>query len=196
MGKSTAGRFFARFGARIYDADAAVHRLFMPGGAAVEPLSRAFPEAFRNGSVDRGVLGTSVFGNAKKLRLLESIVHPLVRRAQNEFLARARLDRRHLVVLDIPLLFETRGERFCSATVLVTASAMAQRQRVLARPGMTPEKLRAILTRQMPDWIKRRRADFVVHTGMDLGHTFAQVRAVVAALKLAEDTDQPHASGR
>lgn len=186
MGKTTAGRFFARLGARVYDADAAVHRLFEPGGDAVGPVGKAFPDAIRDGAVDRAALGAAVFGDAKRLRQLEGIVHPLVRRAQAEFLARARLDRKPMVVLDIPLLFETGGDRFCDVTVLVTASAMTQRQRVLARKGMTAEKLKAVLQRQMPDWIKRKRADFVVHTGMDLGHTFAQIRSVVAHLKTTD----------
>ena len=191
MGKSTAGGFLSKLGARVYDADAAVHRLFEVGGAAVEPIRRRFPDAISEGMVDRTILGRIVFGDPKGLRDLEAIVHPMVRRAQRDFLSRASLDRRRLVVLDIPLLFETGGDRNCDATILVTASPVAQRRRVLSRPDMTQQKLKSILARQMPDWIKRQRADFVVHTGFDMAHTFSQLRGVVSRLRFVKGAHWP-----
>jgi len=182
MGKSTAGVMLERLGVPLYDADAAVHGLFAKDGAAVAPIGAAFAGVVRDGAVDRSALGAAVFGDAKKLARLEAIVHPLVRRVQLEFLGRSARARRHMVALDIPLLFETRGERFCDATILVSAPSWIQARRVLGRPDMTPEKFAGILARQMPDHQKRQRADFIVRTGLDKGRTFRQLATIVASL--------------
>jgi dephospho-CoA kinase len=161
MGKSTTAGFFAAAGAPVWDADAAVHRLYSRGGAAVAPLAAAFPQAVTDGAVDRSVLGGIVRASPAALARLEQIVHPLVRTDRDGFVAQATAD---LIVLDIPLLFETGGEAAVDATLLVTAPAALQRARVLARPGMTAAMFDAILARQMPDAEKRARANHIIET--------------------------------
>jgi dephospho-CoA kinase len=165
MGKSTAARMLKRMGAPVCDSDAVVHTLLGKGGAAVPAIDAAFPGVVRDGAVDRRALGAAVFGNPQALKRLEGILHPAVQTAQCSFLRQAARGGAKVAVLDIPLLFETGGERRVDRTVVVTAPFMIQRSRVLARPGMTPEKFTAILARQMPDAEKRRRADYVVNTG-------------------------------
>jgi len=182
MGKSTAARQLRRLGLPLHDADAAVHRLYARGGPAVPAIAARFPAAVVEGRVDRQVLGRLVFGRPDELRALERILHPLVRQATRRFLRTQALRRRRLVVLDIPLLFETGGERLCDAVVVVSAPGFLQRQRALRRPGMTAEKLDAILARQTPDREKRRRADHVVPSG--LGYGFA-LRHLQRAVRLA-----------
>lgn len=166
MGKSTACAMLRAQGVPVHDADATVHRLFAVGGAAVPFLAEVFPGVVIDGRVDRTLLGPHVLNDPVALARLEGIVHPLVRAEEKAFLDTHRRAGRRVVALDIPLLFETGGERRCDAVVVVTAPALIQRQRALRRPGMTPEKLKAILVRQMPDAEKRRRADFVVPTGL------------------------------
>ena len=183
MGKSTTARMFAEEGAPVYDADASVHALYEPGGAAVGPISAAFPGAVRNGAVDRQALSALVLDRPDALRQLEEIVHPLARQAQASFLQQAEASGASVAVMDVPLLFETGGDAHVDAVAVVTAPAGVQRDRVLARPTMTPEKLEQILARQMPDDEKRRRADFVINTGFGLEHARKQVRAVLAALR-------------
>lgn len=165
MGKSTAARMFRRLGIPVHDADAAVHRLLGKGGAAVPIIAAAFPGTVIAGRVDRPALGAKVFGNPKELRRLEAILHPLVQEAARRFLRRQQARRRKVVVLDIPLLFETGGEKRCDAVIVVTAPRMVQRARVLARPRMTPERFVEVERQQMPDAEKRRRADFIIETG-------------------------------
>jgi dephospho-CoA kinase len=155
MGKSTAARQLRRLGLPLHDADAAIHRLYGPRGAALAAVARRFPEAIVDGRVDRQKLGQLVFGKPEALKALERILHPLVRRETLAFLQRQARRRRPLAVLDIPLLFETGGEAFCDYVVTVSAPAFLQRQRALARRGMTPAKLAAILARQTPDSEKR-----------------------------------------
>ncbi len=171
MGKTTAAQAFRSVGAAVFDADRAVHRLLAPGGAAVDPVLAAFPEAAtgagRARAVDRRVLGKLVFDDRAALGRLEAILHPLVRADERRALARFRRLRRRLAVLDIPLLFETGGDARCDATAVVVAPRFVQRGRVLRRGGMTEERLAAVLARQMPDGEKRRRADFVISTGLD-----------------------------
>jgi dephospho-CoA kinase len=167
MGKSTAAAALRRDGVPVHDADQAVHRLLAKGGAAVTAVAAAFPGVVIDGAVDRPALGRRVFGDAAALTRLEAILHPLVQREARAFLARARRQRRRLAVLDVPLLFETGGERRCDAVIVVSAPRAVQQARVLARPGMTPARLAAIEARQMPDAEKRRRADWVVPTGLD-----------------------------
>lgn len=179
MGKSETTRMFRRLGVPVYDADAAVHALLAPGGAAVAAVAAAFPGVERDGAIDRPKLGAQVFGRPDQLRRLEAILHPLAGRAQRRFLARCARRRCPLVVLDIPLLFEGRGEERCDATVVVSAPAFVQRQRVLARANMTPEKLAGILRQQVPDAVKRQRADYVVPSGQ--GRRPALIRVMALA---------------
>jgi len=183
MGKSETAKLFARLGVPVYDADAMVHALYDKSGAAVEPIGRAFPGTVRHGKVDREALAVRLAGDEAAFRKLESIVHPLVRAAQREFLGAAEKRGEELVVLDIPLLFETGGEKNMDAVVVVSAPACVQRARVLSRPGMTEEKLAAIEARQAPDVDKRAHADFVVETDKGLEHAFETVKQIVAELR-------------
>jgi dephospho-CoA kinase len=177
MGKSTAAETFRSLAVPVFDADRAVHCLLAPGGAAVEPVTRAFPGCEDGrGGVDRRCLGQLVFEDPAALVRLEGIVHPLVRAAQRRFLARCAAAGEPLAVLDIPLLFETGAEHLVDAVAVVSAPAFLQRQRVLRRPGMSSERLEAIRARQMADEEKRRRADFVILTGLSRRHA---VRAIV-----------------
>lgn len=180
MGKSTTAGFFRALGVPVHDADAAVHRLY--SGEAVPLIEAAFPGTTSEGRVDRDKLAAAVIGRPEALKRLEGIVHPLVGRAERDFRLRAAAAGHQLVVLDIPLLFETGGDRRVDAVVVVTAPKSVQRARVLARPGMTAEKLEAILARQMPDEDKRRRAHFVIDTGRGLEAASRQVADIVKAL--------------
>lgn len=179
MGKSTTARLFAEAGAWVWDADAAVHRLYAPGGAAVGPVGDAFPDAVVEGAVDRARLAQALTRTPDGFARLETIVHPLVAEDRRRGLAHALSQGFRLAVLDIPLLFETGGDRAVDAVVVVTAPAEVQRERVLARPGMTQDRLDAILVRQTPDADKRARADFVIDTGGGIAAARDQVRAVV-----------------
>jgi len=183
MGKSTAANTFRRLHVPVFDADAAVHRLQGRGGAAVRPIEAAFPGTTRDGRVDREALRARVLGDPAALKRLEAIVHPLVRRAERAFLAAARRRGERLAVLDIPLLFETGGERRVDEVIVVTAPAAVQRARVLRRRGMTPERLDAILARQMPDALKRRKADHLVQTGLSRHAAQRHIRAIVRGLR-------------
>ncbi len=183
MGKSTAARMLRQMGVPVYDADAAVHALQAPGGRALPPIEAAFPGVVKNGVLDRQALGARVFGNKEALRKLEAIVHPLVAERQRAFLKRAAQRGVPLVVLDIPLLFEGRGERRVDATLVVSAPAFLQRRRVLARPGMTVEKFAGILRQQVPDRTKRRLATFVIPTGLGLAPTRAALIKAIALLE-------------
>jgi dephospho-CoA kinase len=180
MGKSTVAGFFAAAGVPVHDADAAVHRLY--AGDAVPAIEAAFPGTTVDGKVDRARLGTRVLDDPAALKRLEAIVHPLVRRDEERFLADARAAGAEVAVLNIPLLFETGGDKRCDAVVVVSAPAEMQRERVMSRPGMTPEKFASLLAKQIPDAEKRRRADFVVDTSRDFDSTRAQVRAILHAL--------------
>ena len=180
MGKSTAARSFARAGVRVFDADAAVHELQGPGGACLEPIERAFPGTTGPGGVDRQKLGAAVFGNPAALGQLEQIVHPEVAELRRTFLADNAAA--PLIVFDIPLLFEKSGQHGLNAVVVVSAPAAMQRERVLARPGMTPEKFAQILKLQVPDAEKRTRADYVIDTGVSLAETRHAVQRLVHAI--------------
>ena len=179
MGKSTTSAMFADEGAAIWNADDAVHRLYASGGAAVGPVGEAFPGVVVDGAVDRTRLAEVLGRDDRAFRRLEHIVHPLVAAGRLEDLARAEAQGLGLAVLDIPLLFETGGDAAMDAVVVVSADADIQRERVLARPGMTPERFAAILERQTPDAEKRRRADFVIDTGRGLDAARVQVRRIV-----------------
>ena len=183
MGKSNAAAGLRQLGIPVHDADRAVHILLGPGGRAVSKVAAIFPEALAGDSIDRTVLGDMVFGNTPALRRLEAILHPLVRQSSRDFLAASARRRLPIAVLDIPLLYESGGEKTVDAVIVVSAPRQIQRQRVLARPGMTEEKFRSILARQVPDREKRRRADYVVRTGGHRGETLRQLKRIVSALK-------------
>lgn len=183
MGKSTTAAMFAAEGAPVYDADAEVHKLQGPGGAAVAAIAAAFPGAVKDGAVDRQALGALVFGHPERLQQLNGIIYPLLAEGRAKFFADAEAAGADMVVLDIPMLFETGGEARVDAVVVVTAPEQVQRERVLARPGYDTVRLDAILARQMQDREKRARAHFVVDTGQGLEAARNQVRDIVAVLK-------------
>jgi len=180
MGKSTAARFFAEAGVPVHDSDAAVHALYE--GEAVAAIEQAFPGSTANGKVDRGKLAAMVLNDSAALARLEAIVHPLVGASTENFLAKTKAQGAEVVVLDIPLLFEAGLECRCDAIVVVSAPPEVQRRRALERPGMTEEKFAAILSKQLPDAEKRRRADFILDSSTDFEHTRAQVRDILSAL--------------
>lgn len=182
MGKSTAAAMLRRMGVPVYDADASVHRLMAKGGAAVAAVAAAFPGVERSGAIDRAALGRCVFGDDEALKRLEAIIHPLVRRDEDSFLRRMRRQRARLVVMDVPLLFESGRDKRYNATMVVSAPEFLQRARVLARPGMTPARLAAIRARQMPDAEKRRRAAFVVPSGLGRALTWRKLRQALRRL--------------
>ena len=183
MGKSTAAAMLRRRGLPIFDADATVHQLMGVGGSAVAAVEEAFPGVVENGAVNRPELGKRVFGDSAKLKQLERILHPRVGEAERAFLADVARRRLPMAVRDVPLLFETGGEKRCDATVVVSAPAHIQAARVLARPGMTMERLEQIRSKQMPDAQKRRRADYVVPTGLGKRVTWEALGAVLRDLK-------------
>jgi len=183
MGKTTTARMFAEEGAWVHDADATVHELYGRGGKAVGPIGEAFPDAVKDGVVDRKALAGLIKADAQALGRLEAIVHPLVAASRDAFLRKARAFGAKVAVLDVPLLFETGGHKALDAVVVVSAPSDVQRQRVLERPGMTAEQLETLLERQAPDADKRARADFIVDTGQGLDHARAQVRQILATVK-------------
>lgn len=183
MGKSTVAGMFADEGAVIWNADEAVHRLYAAGGAAVGPVGEAFPGVVVDGAIDRTRLAEALGRDDTAFKRLETLVHPLVAQGRMAELEAARARGVTLAVLDIPLLFETGGERAVDVVVVVSAAPEIQKARVLARPGMTEDRFAAILERQTPDAEKRQRADFVIDTGLTLDETRAQVRAVVETIQ-------------
>src|SRR4029453_7072836 len=180
MGKSTTGRFFAEGGGPVHHAAAGAHRL--SDGKAAAAIEAAFPGTTASGKVDRDKLAARVLGDSAALKRLEAIVHPLVQEAERRLLAEAEARGEKVAVLDIPLLFETGGEKRVDAVVVVSAPPDVQRSRALERPGMTVDKLDAILAKQMPDDEKRRRADFVVDTSRGFEAARADVRAILDAV--------------
>ncbi|MCX7348610.1 MAG: dephospho-CoA kinase [Alphaproteobacteria bacterium] len=182
MGKSETAKMFAARGIPVFDSDAVVHELYAAGGAGVAPLQALAPEAVVGGSVDRRKLADLVQTDPALLKKIEAVVHPLVKARQAAFLKDAE---RHtdIAVLDIPLLFETAREKDVDIVIVVSAGAALQRERALARPGMTAEKLDFILSRQMPDAEKRRHADYVIDTSVSLGETARAVEQVIAAIR-------------
>ncbi|MCC6949352.1 MAG: dephospho-CoA kinase [Bradyrhizobiaceae bacterium] len=183
MGKSATAKMFADEGVPVFDADAEVHKLYE--GEAVAPLEAAFPGVAVNGRIDRERLAAKVLGDPKALRRLEAIVHPLVRKAEEKFREMAKKAGAEVAVLDIPLLFETGGDRRVDAVVVVSAPPEVQRARLLERPNMTEEKISAMLARQMPDSEKRARADFVIDTSRGFDAARAEVRAILRKLEEA-----------
>lgn len=196
MGKTTAAGLLRRLGVPVFEADREVHALLARGGAAVPMVAAEFPGLVTaglvtNGVVDRSALGQRVFADAQALADLEAILHPLVRRSEQRFLRAAALRRVPLVVLDIPLLLETGGERAVDATLVVSAPAFIQESRVFGRPGMTPERLQAVLGRQMADVEKRRRADFVVPTGLGRRETLRRLKGIVTLMRRQRGRNSP-----
>jgi dephospho-CoA kinase len=177
MGKSTTAKLFAEEGVPVHDADAAVHALYE--GEAAPLIEAAFPGTTREGKVDRTLLARAVVGNPDAMKRLETIVHPMVAASRDRFLKKARDEGAPVVLLDIPLLFETGGEKLVDAIVVVSAALEIQRQRVMERPGMTAEKFEALLARQVPDVEKRRRADYIVDSGHGIEPARAQVREIL-----------------
>lgn len=188
MGKSATAALFQEAGVPVYDADAAVHALYEKGGAAVAPIGALVPEAIIDGAVDRAILGQHVLKDADKLKALEAIVHPLAGQSQFDFLTRALADKAPVVLLDIPLLFETGGEAFVDCVVVVSAPFELQKQRVLARDGMSEERFLDILAKQVPDEDKRAKAAFIVDSSISLADARTQVHAILEAIKGREGT--------
>jgi len=194
MGKSTASRAFRSLGVPVFDADAGVHGLLAPGGRAVATIAAAFPDCLGpDGGVDRWALGRRAFDEPVALARLEAILHPMVEIAQRRFLARCAGARRPLVVLDVPLLYETGGERRVDAVAVVSAPPSVQAQRLRRRPGMSPARLAAIRARQLPDAEKRRRADFVIPTGLERQRSLIAVVQIVDRVRHRPGTRWPHA---
>jgi dephospho-CoA kinase len=188
MGKSTTAKMFAEAGVPVHDADAAVHRLYE--GEAVPLIEATFPGTTAAGKVDRAKLGQRAIGDAAAMAKLEAIVHPLVRKAEQRFLAEAERAGATVAVLDIPLLYETGGDERCDAVVVVSAPPGTQRARVLERPGMTEAKFQALAGKQIPDADKRARADFIVDSGQGFEAARAQVREILAQVaKMAPKRD-------
>jgi len=183
MGKSETAKMFQAEGIPVYDADAQVHKLYQAGGAAVPLIDAAFPGVVRDGAVDRALLSKQVIGHPDALKKLEAIVHPLVGGANRAFLEKAMTDDAEMVLLDIPLLFETGGRERVDVIVVVSAPYELQRERVLARPDMTEEKFADIFAKQVPDADKRSGADFIVESDKGLEHARNQVKEIIAALK-------------
>jgi dephospho-CoA kinase len=177
MGKSTAAKFFAECGVPVHDSDAVVHSLYE--GDAAPLIERAFPGTTSGGKVDRNALALKVLNDGAALARLEAIIHPLVTVSREKFIADAEVRGAPLVVVDIPLLFETAAQSQCDAVVVVSTSAEVQRARALQRPGMTEEKFAALLAKQMPDAEKRSRADFIVDSSQSFDHTRAQIRDIL-----------------
>ena len=179
MGKSTTARMFADLGCPVFDADAAVHDLYAKGGRAVPLIKAVFPDAVTDGAVDRKRLGDHMRADPLNLKVLESFVHPWVGEMRAAFLSMAKVDGAKAVVFDVPLLFETGGDAKVDATVVVTAPAAVQRQRVMARPGMTEALFEMILSKQLPDAEKRRRADYIIETDRGMDAARAKVAEVL-----------------
>lgn len=183
MGKSTVASQFAALGAATCNADTIVHELLADNTDVIAEVTRHFPEAVESGVVNRKLLGNIVFNDNKRLKLLENILHPRVKRAEQDFAKQAEREGKWLVVLDIPLLYETEAEKRCDYVAVVTAAYEIQKQRVMARPDMTEEKFARILSYQMSDAEKRKRADFIIHTDNGLEASFSEVRKIVEILK-------------
>jgi len=186
-GKSTAAAMLRRMGVAVFDADAAVHRLLGPGGAAVQDVAKAFPGALKAGAIDRAALGATVFADKEALRRLEAILHPLVRVQERLFLKTQRAHRARVAVLDIPLLYETGRDKNCDAVAVIWAPGFLQRARVLSRPGMSQDRFAAILAQQHPIHYKRSRADFSVPSGLGRAVTWRALTSCLERLRACGD---------
>jgi len=184
MGKSTTAQMFRDAGCPVFDADAAVHALYSVGGEAVPLIQAVFPDAVNNGAIDRKVLGAHMRKDPLNLKVLESFIHPMVGKKRQAFFDKAVSDKADIVVMDVPLLFETGGEAYVNKVVVVTAPAELQRQRVLARPGMTEDLFETLLARQTPDAEKRARADFLIFSDKGLDAARKQVQDILEELRV------------
>ena len=183
MGKSTTSKMFRDAGCPVFDADAAVHALYAKGGKAVPIIRAVFPDAIKDGAIDRAKLGEHMRKDPLQLKVLESFIHPLVAEARTEFFDRAHKGKAKIVVMDVPLLFETRGDAYVDKVIVVTAPEEVQRDRVMARPGMTAELFETLLARQMPDVEKRKRADILIYTDKGLDNAREQVQKILTQLR-------------
>lgn len=182
MGKSVVVSLLRKQHIPVWDADHAVHQLLAKGGAAVASVAKLFPESLSDGAIDRRKVGENIFNHPEKLASLEKILHPLVRKSEQEFIKKSALRKEPLVVVDIPLLFELNREIDYDAVVVVTAPAFIQQQRALKRAGMTPEKLRLIIAKQMPDSEKRRKADYILHSSLGKAFTNRQIKSLINSM--------------
>lgn len=185
MGKSTTAKMFADRGVPVWDADAVVHDLYGPGGQGAAAIAAIVPDAVDADGVDRTKLRAAIMADATVLPKVEAAIHPLVGQDRNAFLSKARAQGHAMAVCDIPLLFETGGEQWLDKVVVVTAPADVQRARVLARPGMTETAFEAILAKQVPDALKREKADFLIDTSLGMDHAAAEVARIIASLNQA-----------
>ena len=183
MGKTVAAGDFVRLGVPVHDSDATVHDLMSKGGDAVTEVADAFPGVLAKGAIDRGLLGKHVFGDDVALKRLEEILHPKVREREFAFLGWHARQRTSAIVLDVPLLFETGGQKRCDVVAVVSAPYREQRRRVLSRPGMTEERLAQVLAYQMPDIKKRQFADYIIHTGLGRMHSLQAIRQIITLIK-------------
>ncbi len=184
MGKSATAQMFIKLGIPVYDADRCVHDLILPGGKAEKAIRKTFPQAIEKDIINRKLLGDVVFSNHSQLRELEKILHPLVKTERDVFLGTNRRRKTKLVVLDVPLLFENGGDKVCNKVIVVSAPKFLQRQRALSRPNMTESKFKSILSQQLEDKEKRRRADIVMETGLGLAFTFRRVKRYIKSFSL------------
>ncbi len=183
MGKTTTAKMFAEESCPVFDADAAVHSLYARGGKAVPLIRAVFPDAVRNGAVERAVLGKHMRADSLNLKVLESFIHPWVADLRADFMKGARENKADIVVFDVPLLFETGGDKQVDYTIVVSAPAETQKQRVMSREGMTEELFQMLLARQMSDEEKRKRADFIISTAISLSDTREQVQSLLSKLR-------------
>lgn len=190
MGKTTTAQMFREAGCPVFDADAAVHDLYAKGGKAVPIIRSVFPDAIKDGAVDRAVLGGHMRADPLQLKVLESFIHPLVGEVRAEFFKKAAQDKAKIVIMDVPLLFETGGDKLMTKTVVVTAPADVQRKRVLARPGMTEGLYASLLARQMPDAEKRKRGDYLIFTDKGLENAREQVQTILKDLRGTKEGNQ------
>lgn len=183
MGKSTTSKMFKEAGCPVFDADAAVHALYAKGGEAVPIIRAVFPDAIKDGAIDRARLGEHMRRDPLQLKVLESFIHPLVADARAKFFNKAKANNAKIVVMDVPLLFETGGDAYVDKTIVVTAPEEVQRKRVMARAGMTAELYASLLARQMPDAEKRKRADILIYTDKGLDNAREQVQKILTQLR-------------
>jgi len=183
MGKTTTSKMFKDAGCPVFDADAAVHALYSKGGKAVPIIRAVFPDAIKEGAIDRGRLGEHMRKDPLQLKVLESFIHPLVAESRANFLEQAKKTKAECVIMDVPLLFETGGEAYVDKVIVVTAPSKVQRERVMARPGMTVGLFESLLARQMPDAEKRRRADILIYTDKGLENAREQVQKILKDIR-------------
>jgi len=188
MGKTTAARAFKKLGIPVYDADETIHNIMNEDSAVVAEIKNIFPEAIKNNRIDRNVLGSIVFADTRALKELETILHPRARLLQHKFMRCAAKNGQNVIVLDIPLLFETKGDQFCDAVIVVSAPSFIQRSRVFARSNMTKKKFIEICNRQLSDKEKRKRANYIIPTGLGKSVSLAYIKMIIQDVKTKRGT--------